>query len=47
MLGGVLSTRRRGRINYPSVRVTSQREGNVKSPFRHGSNLGRARIVVI
>lgn len=31
---------------FPAVRVTSQREGNMTSPFRHVSNLGRARIVV-
>lgn len=31
---------------FPAVRVTSQREGNMTSPFRHVSNLGRARVVV-
>lgn len=31
---------------FPAVRVTSQREGSMTSPFRHVSNLGRARIVV-
>lgn len=33
-------------VYFPAVRVTAQREGNMTSPFRHVSNLGRARIIV-
>lgn len=31
---------------YPSVRVTSQREGDTKTPFAQIQNLGRVRVVV-
>jgi hypothetical protein len=31
---------------FPVLRVTSQREGDLKTPFARVQNLGRVRVVV-